>query len=74
MRVAAAMLVAMLCAGWRGARAQETQAEPSPAGPTPGDETPGTAAGCTTTQKAAPVERRASKPSAEREESRWRGR
>ena len=51
MRAKAVILVAVLGCGL-SARAQETQAEPQPAGPTP------------TQTKPAPVERRASKPSA----------
>ncbi len=60
MRAAAAMLLATLWCS-QNARAQETQAEPGPVGPTPSETMPAQQ-DSTTQKKAAPVERRASKP------------
>lgn len=66
MRTAAAILLAVLLCGPGGTRAQETQAEPRPVGPTPSETKPAQQ-DSTTQKKAAPVERRASKPGASAE-------
>jgi hypothetical protein len=76
MKARVTMLVAVLLVARIGARAQETQAEPTPVLPVAPQTTHRSLSRrrAEHNHKAAPVVRRASKPSANSRLSRWRGR